>query len=55
MAGSTILVYGDVFEVSCSIVAFWLVFGMEFYFKARETTVEVSRLRSWIYRVTELP
>jgi hypothetical protein len=48
-----LIVRADAFEISCIIPPIRVVLGLEYYFRARETTIEVSRLpgiknRDWI-------
>jgi hypothetical protein len=48
-----LIVREDAFEISCGISPIRVVLGLEYYFRARETTIEVSRLpgiikRDWI-------
>lgn len=48
-----LIVRADAFEISCAISPIRVVLGLEYYFRARETTIEVSWLpgipkRDWI-------
>jgi hypothetical protein len=48
-----LIVRAEAFEISCIIPPIRVVLGLEYYFRARETTIEVTRLpgipkREWI-------
>jgi hypothetical protein len=46
-----LVVRGDTFEVCCTVPLFRVVSAMEYYFRARETTIEVSGVPSFMRKV----
>lgn len=45
-----LVVRADAFEVSCPLRPVGVVLGLEYYFRAHETTIQVSRVPSAVYK-----